>query len=241
MKKLLLFFVVLFSFTIKASAASSCSYQEQTTLNSKAANIKVSYDVVDKTVQFEDMDVTMNIFEITILNLTEDFYLIDKNNINEDTQTFTSSSVVDNVIKFKWENVEEVTNFTFQIYTSDNSSCPNEKIKTIYLTTPRYNDFSSREVCQNLEDFYLCEKFVTFDEVTESEFLNKLDSYREEEKNIEPEENQKEKEENKSTSDNVFEFIDNYKWVAVGTLVLILVILIIIKNKKQKKQRDLGL
>lgn len=243
MKKILLIFIVLFSFNIHASAASICSYKEQTELNSKAANIKVSYEEKEIILHNEDMDTTKKVFEISIFNIIEDFYVIVKNNKNNSEMLFRGSDTTDGIAKFTWDDLSEVANFTFQVYTTEKTNCPDERFKTIYLTTPRYNIYYDREICSKLKEFYLCEKYVTFDEVDANEFSIKLKEYQEEISKIDnnKEEDNKTNDKDISLTDNIFKFLDTYKFIIIGGLLIVLAILYVVNRKKTKKQRDLGL
>lgn len=239
MKKILSFLVVMFLFNINVSAASLCDYTEQSELNSKAANVKVSYDIVDSKVTFEDGDADIRIFRIQILNVTEDFYVIVKNDINKEEKTYYSTDAVDGVISFDWDYAETVTNFTIQVYTTNKTNCADEKYKTFYLTTPRYNEYYNIETCQELTDFYLCQEFVTFAEVSRDKFISQLESYRNGDVNNKGEE--QEENENPTITDKIFEFIDNNKWYIIGGLSVIIIASFVIHRVKTKKQRELGL
>lgn len=239
MKKILSFLVVMFLFNINVSAASLCDYTEQSELNSKAANVKVSYDIVDSTLTFEDGVSLNKIFRIQMLNVTEDFYVIVKNDINKEEKTYYSTDAVDGVISFDWDYAETVTNFTIQVYTTNKTNCADEKYKTFYLTTPRYNNYFNIETCQELTDFYLCQEFVTFTDVSRDKFISQLESYRNGEVNNKGE--KQEENENLTITDKIFEFIDNNKWYIIGGLSVIIIASFVIHRVKTKKQRELGL
>ena len=81
MKLFLVFIVSLFLFNINVSAASSCSYSEQAELNSKAANIKVSYETAIEGLTYEDGESQVEYFKISILNGPEEFYIGVKNSL----------------------------------------------------------------------------------------------------------------------------------------------------------------
>lgn len=238
MKKILTFLTVMFLFNINVSAASLCTYKEQTELNSKAANIKVSYEAMEETIGEDDVYIN-NYFKISIINVTEDFYVVVKNNINKDEKTFTSSDAKDGLITFNWTNINEITNFTILVYTTNNTNCAHEKFKTIYLTTPRYNVYSDRDICYENSDFYLCQKYVTFAEIDDMEFLNKLDNYLIGETNNKGEEPTKPVE--IPITDKIFNFIDDYKWFIIGGVLIIITVSYTIYRVKTKKQRELGL
>lgn len=239
MKKFLIFIFSLFFFVESVSAVSLCSYEEQTKINQKAANVKVTYEVIEKVEHFDDMDVTSKLFEISILNVSKEMYVTMKNNATKAEKKFTYDDAVDGIIKFEWDEIDSVTNFTIQIFTTNKTSCPDERIKTIYLTTPRYNEFSKKYICSELSDFYLCQEFVTTKEFDENYFLKQLDAFRNE--TIDEKGNELDAEKDLTVTDKIFDFINNNKWYILGGLSILATILIVISVKRNKKQRDLSL
>ena len=239
MKKILTFIIVILSLNIKVSAASLCNYTEQTELNSKAANIKVSYELIDDVVGTSDEGYVNYYFKISIVNVTEDFYVVVKNDYNDEENTYYSSDAQDGIITIKWPYSDKVTNFNIQAFTSSKTNCPNEKFKTVYLTTPRFNKYSEREICLDYPDFNYCQKFVTFAEIDDAEFVDKMVKFSESE--------------NKGTTDEpitqddvtivdkIIEFIDDYKFIILGGIGLIVIGSVVIYRVRTKKQRELGL
>lgn len=238
MKKFLKFFIItfLFIFTKSVNAASVCSYEEQIELNQKAGNVKVSYDVVEEVVHYTE-DTTRKLFEISILNITDDLYVVVKNDADKTVITFTSKDVKDGIAKFRWAYVEDVTNFTFDIYTSNKTKCPNEKYKTLTLSTPRYNKYFNWEVCQGNEDFYLCKEFVTAAKIPQKDVFDQIGKYKQHQIN----ENGEEPESKPTFIDNFIKFVNEYKFYIIGGFVLIGGTSAIIYSKTKKKQRELGL
>ena len=53
------------------------------------------------------------------------------------------------------------TNVKISYYTSDNSTCPNEFLKTETLNLPVYNEYWNDELCKGIEDFKYCSKFIS--------------------------------------------------------------------------------
>ena len=239
MKKIITFLVVMFLFNINVEAASLCSYKEQSELNSKAANVKVSYEAVEEIKEVFGGILIDNYFNIEILNVTEEFYIIVKNDVTKEEKRIESSDANNGVISFKWTNLEQVTNFTFQIFTTSKTNCANEKIKTIYLATPRYNEFYQYAICGELTDFYLCEKYVTFNKIEEDDFFTKIESYKNKEVDNNGEDI-KDKEE-PTLTDKIFGFVDENKFYIIGGIIIITVGGIVIYRIRTKKQRELGL
>ena len=245
MKKIITLFVIMFLINIKVSAASLCSYKEQTEFNGKAANVKATYEIKERTIQSEWIEGEIEeiligyYFNISITNVTDELYVVVKNNLNNEEKIFTSKDAKNGLINFEWDSVEEITNFTIQVYTSEKTNCPDERFKTIYLTTPRYNDFSERSICMEYTEFSLCQKFVTFSEVDDTRFVNELDKYKkEEEKNNENIEDKP----TQNPEDNKFiDFINDYKWYFISGVAVVSIASFVIYRVKTKKQRELGL
>ena len=239
MKKIITFILLMLFFNIEVNAASLCTYQEQSTINSKAANVKASYEISSINHGNEEVGHKEHFFTISITNVTEDFYIVIKNDLNNEEVTYKSSDAVDGIITIKWTDVLEVTNLTIQVYTTNKTSCPNERYKTFYLTLPRYNEFSGKSSCVENPDFYLCKEFVTFDEIDETEFIDRMIQYKE--KGTATEEKPPVVQEEQTFMDKVFEFVDTYKYILVGGAVLVIISIAIIHRVKTKKQMELGL
>ena len=115
MKKCLAIMLSLICIPNIVNAASSCTYAEQNELYQKAANIKPKVEIVQETLHFNDGDVDADIFQISVLNITEDFYVVITNNYNSETKTLTYSDVTDGVATYTWRNIDAVTNFTYKV------------------------------------------------------------------------------------------------------------------------------
>ena len=246
MKKILALIVVSFLFVTNVNAASKCSYAEQTELNGKAGNVKVSYAIkeVDVKGNYINMDTgetydtsKAEVFEITILNLSEDLYVVVTNDIDESVRTIRYGNTSNGMATFIWNNNDNITNFTFNIYSSDKTNCKDEVYKTLYLTTPRYNNLYGYQVCQGLEDFYLCQKYVNFNKVSEGDFYKKISQYN----NKEIDDNGEQIVPEKTVFDKIINFIKQNKWFIVSGIVLVAGAVVAINYSKGKKQRDLGL
>lgn len=223
--------------------ASSCSYAEQAELNSSVAGIKVAYE--EKTgyhdsstffCQDDDPECVSeyNYFEISILNMTKDFYVTVSNDIDNIKTTYTYADAVDGVIKFNWEGIMNIATFTFEVYSSTETGCPRENYRVIYLTTPRKNPYHYYLQCQNNPDYYLCDKYVTFENIEYYDFITQVDEY--------VEENNEELKEKQQLSfmDKVLNFVEDNKvlLVGVGTGLLIVIIIIVTITKTKKRKRS---
>jgi len=235
------FLFTLALFCAPAVNASSCSYEEQAKLNSSVANIKVSYEekagVVDTSLyecQPEDPECQSeyNYFEISVLNMTEDFYIEITNNVDDTKEIYTYEDAVDGIIRFDWDGIMKITTFTIDVLSSSSTNCPRDNYRTIYLTTPRKNIYHYYGQCQENPDFYMCDKYVTFEEMDFYEFVKNVEDY------VEQQAIENEEEQNNSFSDKVANLLkDNLVLiVSIGSaLILITIIGVVIIKKKRKK------
>lgn len=244
MKKIILF-IILLIMPIIANATSKCSYEKQVELESKANSIKTNYEEKEEILNSDEhyfpdylteeerknYVVKYNYFLINILNLTDSYYMVITNNNNSDSVTINYSDTDNGKYMYRWENLKKVTTFTFSVFTSSNTECPDEKIRIFYLTTPRYNEFYSRDICENYKNESICQKYVTFGEITDSNFMSKIDNLNK--KSIED----GKKEEPKSWYDNIINFIDKNKgWFITGGILVAVGVgtTIVIQRKRSK-------
>lgn len=240
MKKIIFLPLILFLFSMNVNAASMCSYKEQTELNSKSSNIKVSYEVVEDTIAFEDWSTKTEYLKINIYNVTSEFYVKVRNSYNDTEVIYSNTDAKDGIISFIWKNIDEVINFTTEVYTSNNTSCPDEKYKTIYLTTPRYNEYSTMAICSENSDSELCKKYVFFEKLERAEFYTKIEKYSTNNNNNEIDDGNNEIN-NGNFMDRVFDFINDNLIIILGGIGILIVLIIVIYRSKTKKQRELGL
>lgn len=246
-KNLRILLVVLIALILRlnpVNAASKCDYSEQVELNNAVANIKVSYEEaegqVDSSLLLPNDSGSSNAkyyyFKVQVYNLTEDFYLKITNDINEEAKYLRYGDSESGVIEFDWKDLDEVANFTITVYSSNTTGCPNEEYRIISLTLPRYNRYSSYAVCNENENFYLCQKYITeIEDVDYTTFRNKLEAY---EKKVIIEE-EKKQEANKSFKEKVFDFIKENKMtvIAVSTIIVIggVVTTVIVVKKRRSR------
>jgi hypothetical protein len=234
MKKILTFLLAFFIMSTGVLAA--CSVNDKAELNQKAANVKVTYEIKKETIQFNKGAIDYPYFKISILNVDDDLQFVVKNNIDKGSKTYKYADAVKDIITFNNFDTSKIFNYTIEVYISDTAKCYSEKLRTIYLTTPRRNDYYQRAVCNDYPDFYMCQEYVTFEDIPQSTFEEKLDSYQKGKIADNGEEVVE-----KTFFDKVFGFIDKYKFIILGGTIVIVGGAIVIARKKNKKSRELGL
>ena len=242
-KILLLFFVMIFLPINVVKAASKCDYNEQAKLNNDVADIKITYEEAEgftgEILESEGggtFEESYNYFKITIYNLTEDFFVRISNDYNKEVKYIRYSDLIDGVGIYEWTHLDKVTKFTFKVYSSNKTGCANEEYRIAYLTTPRLNVFYNNAICTGKESFYLCQKYVTEDEIDYTTFMNEVNSFStgESDNTLDDTVN-----DNKTFLDNVRDFVNENK-VTIGivsTLIVIggvVAVVIVIKKRRSR-------
>ncbi len=240
MKKIIFAILVIFSFSVNVRAASLCSAKEQLDLRKEVANVKADYETKNEDLDTGNEFVQLHYYiQISILNLTENFYMVITNDVNDEQLTFYSNDAVDGIITFNWDEVDEITRMTIKVYSSDNTSCPDEEYKTIYLSLPRYNYYSRYEICNIIPDFNLCQEFVSVKEFDENNFWKQVENYR----NEHPEETQDKPSENTNNISNSFlNFLNKYKFYILGVIMVAIIVsasYLVIKKFKNNRGKSL--
>ncbi len=235
-KKIFVLFVVLL---LAKNVHAACDYETQAKLNTEAATIKAIYEEklgkFDSSVRCNDGETECpgyNYFKISILNLSENFKVTVKgDNFNK---TFTYSDAVDGIVSFDLQDIMNIHTFTFDVYPSGSTNCTIKKIRTFYLTTPRYNKYYDYGFCEDNPDYYLCEKYVTFEEIEITDFMRTFNNY------IEEKEKKAKKEvEEKTFLENVKEFIKNHKEIFIGAGCTVLVVGGVVVFLQKKRRKDI--
>lgn len=234
MKKLLLFISLLFLFN--SSVYATCSSEERIELNQKAANVKVEYEIDESIKQYVDGTIVKKKIIVSIYNLSEEFYISVKNKDTNEKKNYSADDAVDGVISFEITDLSKVANYTFEIIAlSDKTNCSTERFRIIYLTTPRTNEFYYREVCKDNEEFAYCQEYVTAKEISNEEFINKLQKY------LEKDPDNKTDVEDENDNNVFINFIVKYKWVIIIVLIVIAAGSTTTILLTKKKQRELGI
>ena len=254
---MLLFMLFLYGGKVRA-AESACSYSEQAQLNSDFANVKVAYEevvtmydtatnepVAEKDIDPKKKDIVSETegyyegysFKISILNMTKNMYVEVTNDNTDETRLFTYEDAKDGTIEFNHgsDMIVKVTTYTFKFYSSDETGCPDEDLGKKTLVTPRYNDLSYTQVCEENPKIDACQKYVTFPDEGQDAFFALVDSQ------LSDEEQTKE-DGNDTSKTGIMEFITKNKEViliSVGALVVIIGAAVIITKRNNKKRSAL--
>lgn len=210
MKKVYICMIFVFALLFlpnKVFADSLCDNRVLLEQRDKARNVNISYSY--------KMENGEPVFSITISNLFDDMYVVDKlsgKTYHSDKFTTDSELVLD--------GYRDDQKIRYVIY-SKAYGCYGRSLMTLYASIPNYNEFSADKVCVGAEEFSLCQRWgaVSVDYDT---FVAKVKAYKEQKSNSISTPNF---EQEKTLLDYIFSFVGKY-YVYLVSLVIILVLLI---------------
>lgn len=208
--------------SIEDVSAESCSTKELNNLKQLAHNIKVTYDLYDDTYNENHL----YYFNIAVTNFDKNFYFLDS-----DGQEFRYMENLEKDGVRDLRIVKEGTDYSLNVYTSNETNCPDTKIVTKKIEIPYYNDYSQRKECQGIEDFSLCQRY--YDGYIESEkyFLEQVEKY----KNGELPEEKIGK--NEGVFAQIITFLSSHLIIVIPSAIVLLFIIIVVIRKIVKARK----
>lgn len=225
-------FIFLVSFLPYYVNAQECSSIELNKLRAYANVTEIKYyhiknytkgqDILD----FEGTD-SYNVFNISINNLTENIIVVVQNNAV--TYSFNSFSKTPNtVIKGPFLGG---TNYQFNYYANTNDTCNTMLLLTKSLKLPSFNHYSLDPLCEEINDYYLCDRWYTTN-LSRSDFEKKVTAYKTSLIN----KSSQEKLPLKNNWDVLIDWIiNNYNTLLVSIIIVGITFIIIIKINEKRK------
>jgi len=216
MKKKILFFIVSILFInidIYALTYGGCDYSSVSELKALIGNINISYDY--------HMSGSNVYFDITLNNIPENVYFVDT--LSNITYTYSNTQNGELTIR-DYTGVSGSYKFYSAI-----SACQGISLGTKYYTFPTYNPYYTSDICSDIKEFSLCQKWANVkyskDEFERLVYQYKYASNMEENNEIEY---------NKSILDNIIEFYLKYYYLVLGGIIIVFGGAIIIKMRKDR-------
>ncbi len=207
-----------------------CSSTDSVELTRQASNVKIVYEPFDyKPDGFDDPDsenysVVYYMMDIKIYNLNSNMY-ISVNNGNTEYEVNNSKMNSDGVVVLRDSDTTEVKKYTFTIY-ADSPNCKRKILRTIRLTVPKYNYYSTRAACEDIPEYYLCHQYINFD-VDAENFLKNTNNYR---AKLEKSSNSSKSDDksNKSSINKALSTVSDNKIYIIGGILLIGVVITVL-------------
>lgn len=224
-----------------AEEESLCPLETKTSLRVAASNVTVNYQPIEVAYDNEPnapadtSGAVEYFFDIKIYNVNSDLMVkIKSENDYADGVEVTYKNIQkDGAIHVRKRVGNKLTNVVFEVYgSSSTGGCAVEVLRTIRLTLPKYNNLAEREVCTEVPEFYMCQKYITYN-VDPANFSKEITKYKEK---LEEQQNASNAnvEDNNTLPDKAADLISKNKLFIVGTIVLVGVIVTIIILKRKK-------
>lgn len=183
--KILIAVLAIFFSAINVEA--DCTYVERAKLNEIASNIITNYEVVEENIIKEYVDPDFGLegtyetiktsFKINIYNINKEVYLIQKDNLTNESKYIFYNDTFDGVYTFISEDLENIIKYDYQVH-SNITGCSGDTLKSYSFIKPKVNMFSQYRMCEGLEDVPYCKVYITEEiNINESDLEEKLAEY----------------------------------------------------------------
>lgn len=238
LKHILILFILI---TLKMTnvTALSCPNSISKDLSLEASHIKVSYEIIDRSIEqeitIEENTTSYKIpkfdFVFTIYNMTENLYITIKDDVTNENKNIFMSDTNNGEYTFTNSDPGKIYNYTFSILSND-PNCQGQKVRTIRMVKPKYNAYSEFAYCKSSSNYY-CQRFVEKDLALKNsdDFLKAISV------------NIKDSETNDTKVPNNPKVI-NYTWiniavVAFAVIIVTTIIIVIVKKVKARKRWEI--
>jgi len=211
----LIFVLMFFALFNPISVKASCTYSELSDLKKIASNINVSYD------SYMENDIPK--FNVFFNNLNDKLYIKDTSTGN----IFTNHNTTLNELVLNY--FKEGTTSKIEVY-SYGETCHDYLLYTTYVVLPSYNKFYGNSLCEGIEDYKLCQKWVS-NTMTYKDFYNDIKKYK---KSLEKQEMETQKEK-VSVSELILNFIYDYGIIIGVSLLIIYITVFIVRYIKRDR------
>lgn len=210
----LIFFLLLLPLNVRAiDYENYCGHENNAKLKKIASNVNVKYDVVEK-----NNNVTFN---VTLSNLHKELLVVDELTGKEYSYTDENQG------ELKITGYKSGQSLTYTFYFR-NKYCSETVLAVKYVNLPAYNPYYKNSVCNGLNDYSLCQKWVKHG-LDREEFIERVNQYRESLNiDLEPDNN----DDVKGIFDYIFEFFFNYYMYILPAIIICGTGGIIYLNKK---------
>lgn len=210
--------MVLVFFNNYSIRAYECSYKRQDTLQELANNVTYTLDYsVDDNGNY--------VFKAVFTGVAKDL-LVRDNRYNLDYSSYDDEYFGE----LRIPNLLPGKQYFFSIIGTN--ECFGTVVRNITIDIANYNPYYNHDLCKNIPEFKLCQKWVTSN-ISYDEFVTQTNKYLENKKS---DGNQNLNADEKSN--NIFWIIyQNYYWLILTSLILVLIVIICLWIKENKKNQ----
>lgn len=209
-----IFLIILFMLfpTYVNASEHGCTNEEKVYWKNLAQNVVASYDAVttDNKVKFT----------ITFSNLTKDLEIYDLDNKKWYSTTKSEYTIT---------KTNDNKTYRFDIYTKDNF-CGRVSSYTLYASIPAYNKYQNDKLCDGIEDYKLCQKWVSVS-YSYDVWKEKVQAYKD---SLVEDNKPNGKESTTSILEKIIDIYSDIYYIVLPAIVIVGMISIYIYNKKRE-------
>ena len=233
--KILLLIIMMLAFILgigNVKAEGACSTTDLNNLRQEAANVKATYIPNEVT---DDDGAGRSVLDLKVYNVTPQMvlqYTYSGKGIQDGSFIRTASDIgKDGAITVRQSSYGMVITYVIKVL-ANYGSCTDQTLKTIRVSLPIFNYYSLLDVCDGIQDYYLCQPYV-MTQYTGADFFDKVETYRTkmlENNAIETEDD------NNSIMTAAFTGVKKHKYLVVGVIVAIGVVATVVILKRKKSE-----
>jgi hypothetical protein len=194
MKRIL--FAILISFLMINTLKAECEYSRLIELNTYASHVNYTYDYNESS----------RIFNVTLSNVVNEL------NVSYDDISYSKSDG-----KVIMKGLEE-GKFMKILITSNDSTCPDEKLRILYITLPYQNPYYNSEECKDYTNLTVCNSKLLNYKLTYSNFKNILEKYNKTDNGNENSDNNKPEVPTENIFDIIYSTAKKY-WIEISLVL----------------------
>ena len=236
MKKIVIFlyFVMVLGIgNLPVSAEELCSNSEISDLSKLAYNVNFDYEMTKYKSSIDSIGPNGEIGEdyyyasdVNVYNLVKRLKIEILNKEENQKYSFSYEDAEEGILYLTGGVANKIKKIEFRIYGT--GGCNNELLRTTYMTIPKWNEFSTYDICKEIPDYYMCQSFVSTDyNMSEIDFNKKAEEYAEEQEN------------ENSTIYQVSNFLkEHWMGITIGVVSVVIVgtcVTIFIVRKKRRR------
>ena len=233
--KILLLIIMMLAFILgigNVKAEGACSTTDLNNLRQEAANVKATYVPNEVT---DDDGAGREVLDLKVYNVTPKMilqYTYSGKGIQAGSFVRTASDAgTDGAITVRQSSYGMVINYVIKVL-ANYGSCTGQTLKTIRVSLPVFNYYSLLDVCDGIQDYYLCQPYV-MTVYTGADFYDKVETYKAkmlENNAVETDDD------NNSVMTAAFSGVKKHKYLIVGVVVAIGVIATVVILKRKKSE-----
>lgn len=216
MRKILFLIITIFIFSIdvKALGYGGCDYSIVSRMKSLVNNVNISYDY--------NVTNDQAYFNVTLNNITPEMYFVDS--LTKKTYTYSDTQNGEITI-YNYSG----TSSNYKFY-SALRECTGIKLGTKYYSFPIYNAYYNSDLCSDIPDFSLCQRWVNKD-YSYSQFQKLVNDYKD---SLVVDEEEDIVEYKKTFIDIIVEWYVNYYYYLLPLIIIVCGTVIFVNRRKNR-------